>query len=208
MTSSEKLETLLSCGNSCWPFLMGIRTPKSQYPTLPPTPSPPQLPRYKTSPNLWKTTHLLTSQEAWSSYPAVQKLDSAMIGRLSKGEHGESLVSNQASCLSKTARRIPSWLKCFTHKNKREGNTTVSSALLPGLPQWRVRSTAARHGVLWSCERGKKQRAATFKSYWWIRQSNTAVVNLKQLAHFPVSQVQKALTGALNPHTDYHLSSF
>lgn len=46
------------------------------------------------------------------------------------------------------------------------------------------------------CERGKKQRAATFKSYWWIRQGNTAVVNSKQLAHFPVSQVQKAITGS------------
>lgn len=107
---------------------MGIRTPKSQYPTLPPTPPPPQLLRYKTSPHLWKTTHLLTSQEAWSSYPAVQKLDSAMIGRLSKVNMG-TVSSLQPGIVSKQdCQENPPWLKCFTHKNEREGNMQVSSS--------------------------------------------------------------------------------
>lgn len=100
-----ELETLSSSGNSCWPFLMGIRTPKPQYSMLPPTPSPPVYPRYKASPNLWKTLHLLTSQEARTSYPAAQKPDSAMAWQAFQG--WQSLASNQTSCLSKTDRRTP-----------------------------------------------------------------------------------------------------
>lgn len=71
--------------------------PQSQYLTLSPTPVKPQFTHYIKLSILWKTTHLLTSQETQISYPAPWKFSMAF----QWWTLGQSLDFTWVSCLSK-----------------------------------------------------------------------------------------------------------